>query len=170
MAVTAYATEYSDALKLEAFKSQAIATALLSFAVVEGQRQAVKLLQTAIGHNLVCDGIIGNMIVDAANAICKISSIRYPGSRESKRNATLLQMSLHVSEMQTPYPPYCSPHGRYGLQRTRSGLFWNANPRVFATLCPCVAATTDAQTNRRLRKPSQKASFDLTGSEFLKVV
>jgi lysozyme family protein len=65
----AYATQDGDALKLAAFEWQVIATALLSFAVVEGQRQAVKLLQQVVGHNLVCDGVVGDMTVDAANSI-----------------------------------------------------------------------------------------------------
>ena len=37
--------------------------------VSSDQRQTIKLLQKAVGYNLVCDGVIGDMTVDAANAI-----------------------------------------------------------------------------------------------------
>jgi lysozyme family protein len=86
MAQKTYSDQYSEPLMLAEFSSDAIATALLSFAVVEGTSEAVTLLQKAIlavtpvpapkkgwplktvAPVLVVDGKIGPQTVTMANA------------------------------------------------------------------------------------------------------
>lgn len=71
MAESSYETNYAAALYLERIASQAIATALLSFAVVEGTYQAVRQLQKAlcsIGTHVDVDGVPGPSTLAAENA------------------------------------------------------------------------------------------------------
>lgn len=72
MAQVAYAQEYSGPLCLAEYKSQAVCTGVLSFAVLEGNIPAVRVLQTtanSLGQDLVVDGFIGNKTLDAVNSI-----------------------------------------------------------------------------------------------------
>lgn len=70
MAEAAYGAVYTAPLCLTQIQSQAIATAMLSFAVVEGQQKAVQLLQAALdgcGASVTEDGGLGPKTVDAVN-------------------------------------------------------------------------------------------------------
>lgn len=70
MAQQAYQSQYSQPLMLDSFNSQVIATAMLSFAVVEGNHQAVKCLQQSVikcGISITVDGLLGHATVDGAN-------------------------------------------------------------------------------------------------------
>lgn len=60
-----YSQQYAGPLMLAEINSQAVATALLSMAVVEGQREAVTLLQRACGVN--ADGVLGPQTLAAVN-------------------------------------------------------------------------------------------------------
>lgn len=67
-----YATEFGKPLCLEQIKDQGVALALLSFAVNDGQHQAVKLMQRAVnscGGSLGVDGCMGSNTVNAINAV-----------------------------------------------------------------------------------------------------
>lgn len=72
MAEAAYTNAYAAALYLDQIEDQAICTALLSFAVVEGSAKAVELLQASLetcGHpDVVEDGVMGSKTVMAINA------------------------------------------------------------------------------------------------------
>lgn len=72
LAESAYAESYDAPLQLAAISSQAVATALLSFAVLEGTPEAAPLFQKAInavgGSSLAVDGLIGAETVEQANA------------------------------------------------------------------------------------------------------
>jgi lysozyme family protein len=72
MAQQAYQSQYAQSLMLVSFNSQAIATAMLSFAVVEGNHAAVKCLQTSVtecGTPITVDGLLGHATIDGANSI-----------------------------------------------------------------------------------------------------
>jgi lysozyme family protein len=58
--------QYADPILLAQIDSQAIATALLSMAVVEGNREAVKLLQMSVGANP--DGGMGPQTLAKVNS------------------------------------------------------------------------------------------------------
>lgn len=66
LAEKTYATVYEPSLKLAEIASAGIATAALSFAVLEGQVEAVKLLQGALG--ITADGLMGPATLAAENA------------------------------------------------------------------------------------------------------
>lgn len=66
LAESTYATAYEPSLKLAEIASTGIATAILSFAVLEGQEEAVKLLQEALG--ITADGLMGPATLAAENA------------------------------------------------------------------------------------------------------
>jgi lysozyme family protein len=70
LAEKTYDAEYDAPLSLAAISSQALATALLSLAVLEGTREAVTLLQKAINVNtpLTIDGLMGPKTLALANA------------------------------------------------------------------------------------------------------
>lgn len=70
MAETAYQTQYTAPLCLDQIGNQAICTAMLSFAVVEGGKKAIELLQAALdacGARVHQDGSMGPMTLNAAN-------------------------------------------------------------------------------------------------------
>lgn len=70
MAETAYETQYGQSLCLDQIDNQAICTAMLSFAVVEGPQKAVQLLQAALdgcGARVDQDGTLGPMTLNAVN-------------------------------------------------------------------------------------------------------
>lgn len=72
LADTTYEKVYSGPLFLASIKSQAVATAMLSFAVLEGTSQAVVLLQKAVialGARVTVDGQCGPMTLAAENAV-----------------------------------------------------------------------------------------------------
>lgn len=72
MAEAAYEEQYALPLHLAEFKAQAIATAMLSFSVVEGNRKAIDLLQKGCiycGQQITADGLLGDQTIDAANAL-----------------------------------------------------------------------------------------------------
>jgi lysozyme family protein len=67
----AYETQYVPALHLDEIKSDGVATALLSFGVLEGNSEAITVLQNAIvmlGVPITVDGKIGPSTVAAANS------------------------------------------------------------------------------------------------------
>lgn len=67
----AYATQYAAPLHLDALASDAVATALLSFGVLEGTKEAATILQNAInmlGVPITVDGKMGPGTVAAANS------------------------------------------------------------------------------------------------------
>lgn len=71
MADQAYESQYVPALHLDELTSDTVATALLSFAVLEGNLEAVTVLQNAIvmlGVPTTVDGKIGPGTVAAANS------------------------------------------------------------------------------------------------------
>jgi type VI secretion system secreted protein VgrG len=71
IAENAYETQYVPALHLDALKSDAVATALLSFGVLEGTAEAITILQNAIvmlGLPIDVDGKMGPSTVAAANS------------------------------------------------------------------------------------------------------
>lgn len=71
MAEAAYETQYVPSLHLDELTSEAVATALLSFAVLEGNLEAITVLQNAIvmlGVPITVDGKIGHGTVAAANS------------------------------------------------------------------------------------------------------
>jgi len=70
MAESAYETQYAAKLYLADIQSQAIATALLSFAVLEGPQRPVQLLQAALdtcGASIAPDGCMGQQTLNAVN-------------------------------------------------------------------------------------------------------
>jgi len=91
IAETTYQAEYTGPLFLVQIASQAIATALLSFAVNEGNSKAVSLLQRALlvnGQSVGLDGRMGPATVAAINACdakqllnhyCDLEAIFYAG-------------------------------------------------------------------------------------------
>jgi len=71
LAEKTFATEYAPPLYLGAISSQALATALLSFAGLEGITESVLMLQhalQALGWNLSIDGEMGPQTLAATNA------------------------------------------------------------------------------------------------------
>lgn len=66
LAEKTYATAYEPSLQLAEIASIGIATAILSFAVLEGQQEAVKLLQEALSIN--SDGLMGPATLAAENS------------------------------------------------------------------------------------------------------
>lgn len=86
IAENTFAGQYADSLKLASIESQGLATALLSFAVVEGPEEAITLLQKAIVSIappikqppswdykppvavIAIDGVVGQKTLDYANA------------------------------------------------------------------------------------------------------
>jgi lysozyme family protein len=71
IAEAAYASQYVPALRLDAMTSDAVATALLSFGVIEGVVEAVTILQNALnmlGVSVTVDGKMGSGSVAAANS------------------------------------------------------------------------------------------------------
>lgn len=66
LAESTYATVYEPSLRLAEIASAGLATAILSFAVLEGQEEAVKLLQEALG--IAADGLMGPATLAAENA------------------------------------------------------------------------------------------------------
>lgn len=66
LAEKTYATAYELSLKLAEIASPGVATSVLSFAVLEGQEEAVKLLQEALG--ITADGLMGPATLAAENA------------------------------------------------------------------------------------------------------
>lgn len=67
----AYETQYVPVLHLDALTSDAVATAMLSFGVLEGTLEAVTVLQNAIvmlGTPITVDGKMGPATVAAANS------------------------------------------------------------------------------------------------------
>lgn len=103
IAETTYAAEYTAPLYLADITSQAIATALLSFAVNEGKQKAIALLQRALlvnGHSVGLDGKMGPQTVAAINACdakqllnhyCDLEAMFYHGLAENDptQNANL---------------------------------------------------------------------------------
>jgi lysozyme family protein len=85
VAQSAFTSEYAEPLLLESFEDQAVATSLLSFAVLEGKAEAATILQKAILAALpqsqpskdwnkkpvpvlIVDGIIGQQTIKLANS------------------------------------------------------------------------------------------------------
>lgn len=71
MAERTYASVYGPQLALDRITNQIVATALLSFAVLEGTQEAVALLQRSLvanGATIAVDGIIGSATITALNA------------------------------------------------------------------------------------------------------
>lgn len=103
IAETTYQAEYTAPLYLAQIASQAIATALLSFAVNEGNVRAISLLQRALlvcGRSVGLDGKMGPATAAAINACdakqllnhyCDLEAIFYRGLAEQDptQNANL---------------------------------------------------------------------------------
>jgi lysozyme family protein len=94
MAQQAYQSQYAQPLMLTSFNSQAIATAMLSFAVVEGNHVAVKCLQTSVtkcGIPITVDGLLGHATVDGANTIDQTSLLQEWINQENTYFETIVE-------------------------------------------------------------------------------
>lgn len=103
IAETTYQAEYTGTLYLVQIASQAIATALLSFAVNAGNTRAISLLQRALlvnGQSVGLDGKMGPATVAAINACdakqllnhyCDLEAMFYRGlaEKDPTQNANL---------------------------------------------------------------------------------
>lgn len=68
IAISAYAAIYTRPLALDQLTRQAVGTALLSFAVNDGNYAAITLLQEALAAGVVIDGVMGPHTIDQVNA------------------------------------------------------------------------------------------------------
>jgi len=85
MAQAWYAKTYAGPLYLDQIASQGIATALLSYAVNQGNREAVQCLQQAaiqLGASINADGVMGPATVAAINPLSPYKLDRADGQME----------------------------------------------------------------------------------------
>ncbi len=75
-----YAKFYAAPLKLDQITSQGLATALLSFSVLEGQERAVKMLQHCLG--VMEDGYLGPQTVAAINRASEFAIMQAYGLQQ----------------------------------------------------------------------------------------